>query len=428
MRPTTRIAMKRLGCFLFLLNAPTVAHAQYTINISRTYSAIDTTITSTLPPGGLFQLPQKDSLVAMPGDYVDVGVFTFHKGTDLRLKVFDAVEFYTNHNTRHPLLDRAVAPMAVITFPRAPSGTLSFILRNDRLTSVDVSVTVFKKGTLSDRAMAAIRNYLDISLQPLAMTFVVPMFSVSVEPCGTSNAYSTPNVVICTELLSDLKDKDLFGALAFIELHEVAHTLLNLWSLPGFDNEDVADEFATVLLGHDPTSLDQYIKWLQRHDSTHEALVQLVNGDRHTLSIQRARNVKAASQNPQLVDRWDRLLAPFARPTHQDVERSYIPAPLIQGLGRSSADEQKVRYFDALATVFASWIPEHPEIRWLTKGFGCNTEDPGSTPAACEILAAMRKRAMDQELVCSKLKGEEREYSFCMEIGTKNGLFKVGGM
>lgn len=91
--------------------------------------------------------------------------------------------------------------------------------------------------------------------------------------------------------------------------------MLFLWDLPGYDNEDVADEFAAMSLAQvKPEFVDDYIKWLELNDSVTEAVIQLTQGDRHTLSVQRARNLRIAlTKSDELSRRWSKLLSPFVR-------------------------------------------------------------------------------------------------------------------
>jgi len=117
------------------------------------------------------------------------------------------------------------------------------------------------------------------------------------------------------QLIAELSEKNLAGALYPILFHELAHSLLFLWDLPGYDNEDVADEFAAIFLSQLKTQyVDDYIRWLELNDSVSEAVVQLTQGDRHTLSVQRARNLRAAlTKSDELRRRWSKFLSPFER-------------------------------------------------------------------------------------------------------------------
>src|SRR5207302_7774215 len=96
------------------------------------------------------------------------------------------------------------------------------------------------------------------------------------------------------ELLQKLADQGLNQAGAWIFFHELGHTLPNLWGYPFADNEDVADEFATVfmLLAQQQKAALEAAQFSdaptkQRQD----ALSKLTQDDRHTLSPQRARNI-----------------------------------------------------------------------------------------------------------------------------------------
>lgn len=63
-----------------------------------------------------------------------------------------------------------------------------------------------------------------------------------------------------------------------------------------------------------PRYVDAYVKYFEQKDSVSEAALQLVAGSRHTTSIQRARNMKAAMKNmSELHKRWNNLLKRFER-------------------------------------------------------------------------------------------------------------------
>jgi hypothetical protein len=87
--------------------------------------------------------------------------------------------------------------------------------------------------------------------------------------------------------------------------------------------------------------------------------------------------------------------------------------------GRPFVDEQRE---------LSAWAPNHPELQWLTQAIGCNTEDPVSTMSVCERLSALRRKAIDRELECSTLEGQEQEYRGCMDTGVRDGLFNVDGL
>ncbi|MCR4376791.1 MAG: DUF4344 domain-containing metallopeptidase [Rhodospirillales bacterium] len=147
-------------------------------------------------------------------------------------------------------------------------------------------------------------------------TFVVDDFDFRIEPCGMKNAFSksaTGDITMCSELMFDLLKKKMPGAIEGVMYHELGHTLLNLWGLPGWDNEETADEFALVMLywaGAQEKAID-WIRYYAEHDSKAEAVHALKNGDRHPLSIQRIRNAQRILENPrEVITRWNKLLYP----------------------------------------------------------------------------------------------------------------------
>jgi hypothetical protein len=293
---------------LLLLATPTEVGAQYTLEISNVYASIERVVPhTTLRPGETFVLPQNSVLKRTDLAYwLDVKV---DKGAALRLRVFSAETL----DHRPWLLEREFTESTVTIFPRS-SVDLSFALINNSSHTTEVSATVTMVGGYEAETVARYRQLLDVPLKALDVDYVLPEINVSVKPCGASNASSTRTVVvICSELLAELRSRHQEEALPSIVLHEVAHTLLNVWGLPGYENEELADEFAALRQRRDPNGLAAFVQWLGEQDSTSEALEQLINGDRHPISIQRTRNIKAASENPQLLERWERLLSSHAR-------------------------------------------------------------------------------------------------------------------
>jgi hypothetical protein len=184
--------------------------------------------------------------------------------------------------------------------------------------TAEVSFVVYRYGLRSPDVLKALRNIVSSTIHGVGWAYYLPPITVAVKPCGESSAWSaksTSNITICSELLSDLVDKHLTEALDPIVLHELAHSLLNTWKLPGYDNEDLADEFVVVWLGKRKQSLDALATWLKQSDPVTEALAQILIGDRHTISVQRVRNMQAAlARYEDLQQRWAQALAPYRKP------------------------------------------------------------------------------------------------------------------
>lgn len=154
--------------------------------------------------------------------------------------------------------------------------------------------------------------------QKLREIFVFDELTLRVGRCGTENAFSGDNVVtICAEvgpmLLKRLKDeKKAQDALNFMMLHEIGHVLLRQWGYPFFDNEEVADEFATVLMVmfNHKERIHSVTELFQSFDPERELQLKRERDDRHPLSLQRARNIKGWMEDPDLVRRWQKILVP----------------------------------------------------------------------------------------------------------------------
>lgn len=198
------------------------------------------------------------------------------------------------------------------------SGPHYLILDNSyaMLIAKKAAVGVRLTHTLSDKAASDLQSLLEKTDVLVHRRFVSPDFNITVRPCGQANAFSnaqTGDITLCSETISLSGGKP--GLLLGIFFHELGHTLLNLWGLPGADNEDVADEFATVLMLQLPGSgqplIEQWLTFFENQDAYSEAVNVIKNGDRHTLSIQRIRNIRASiARAPDITARWNRLLYP----------------------------------------------------------------------------------------------------------------------
>lgn len=287
------------------------SNAQTLIDVSTNYSAIEHSHTKRLLRGesvfiGLNQPKLPDRY------HADLRV----KGGTVRVIAVDGGDIETNNPKPSYLMDQRLGNKARIDLPivQTKAGVGVWFV-NPNIAAVDVSVTIFRTGQRSPEVTARVQQLLEIPIRAIEASYDLPKFRVSVRPCGTANAFSAPDIVICTELIADLVSKDLTNAVIPILLHEVGHTLLTLWGLPGHDNEDIVDDFAAAFLAaHSPETLGELIKWLDARDSREEAIVQLVQGGRHTLSIQRARNLRETLKQPEKVTRrWARLLEPYKR-------------------------------------------------------------------------------------------------------------------
>ena len=145
----------------------------------------------------------------------------------------------------------------------------------------------------------------------LSKSFKFKPFNIFIRYCGIVNAYSNPDIHMCRELQDDLQARGVAKAWLFVLFHELGHTLVRLWGIPGHGSEDLADEFATyilVLTGQHDIAKSAAV-WFINSSSRREALNKMAHYDRHTLSIQRARNILVwLKQKDDLIQRWNKVM------------------------------------------------------------------------------------------------------------------------
>jgi hypothetical protein len=147
----------------------------------------------------------------------------------------------------------------------------------------------------------------------LKQLFIFEDFDIHIGRCGVANAFSSPDIIICEELNRLLSDQGVSKAATFVFMHEAAHSLLNVWDYPLYQNEDAADELATallILMQSKDAAMDA-ARWWGREMSQEQALSKLWHDDRHTVSPQRARNIiNWINDEEELMSRWLHLLIP----------------------------------------------------------------------------------------------------------------------
>jgi len=156
-------------------------------------------------------------------------------------------------------------------------------------------------------------NVLQQTYDGLKQILVFKDFNITVRHCGVENAFSNPNITLCAELDESLTKNRMDMAMPFILFHELGHTLLRLWDYPLADNEDVADEFSTVifLMAKKTEPPLTAARWFSSQTSQQEALSKIWINDRHTISPQRARNIIRWINEPDdELRKWQKLLVP----------------------------------------------------------------------------------------------------------------------
>lgn len=219
---------------------------------------------------------------------------------------------------------KAIAPFTIQGSTQTP-GPHYLILDNTYAAFITKKLNVSIKAAfpMGQEQVQGLKTSLTAMYEALKKGFVFKDFNIHVEPCGQVNAFSesstSGDIHICTELLDNVSRSKNQGAFTFIFLHELGHTLLGLWGLPGNNNEDVADEFATYMMLQGNASsgalLVNSLDFWRNRDSMGEAINIVKNGDRHSPSIQRIRNIQENINNSVgFSKRWNRQIYPHMTP------------------------------------------------------------------------------------------------------------------
>jgi hypothetical protein len=199
-----------------------------------------------------------------------------------------------------------------------------FVVLDNRSGQEPRAVTVTVRAT---RAVAgqikAAEEILKRFEQQLHQLFVFDPFPIGIKPCGVPKAFvGTSGIVLCTEYIQHLYDilkdqKRTENTLSFSIFHEVARMLLSKWNHPFSANEEVADEFATVLMVmlNQKERVITIAEYFVKNQSASETLLNLFGDDRHPLSVERAKNILSWAKDPQLVHKWQKVLIPHMQTT-----------------------------------------------------------------------------------------------------------------
>lgn len=288
------------------------AFAEVNIVISDDYQAIHYAVETELQPGEYlhFHLP-----LNYYGDHYIVDTKTDFPG--IELEVLDKRDIATRNQNPIPLLKQAIFEDQSIRIdpPPSESGAVG-VLTNTSNRSLNITARVRMVGKRPKEVTENIKKMFAYPFEAVGLVYELPELSVFISPCAVAKTYPKVDIHICTELAADLSDKELSRALIPILLHELAYSLHYHWKLPVDINEEIADEFAVVILATSiPESLEDLICWLEQKDSIKKAVVSILpNKERTSYSIRRARNIQRIIEAPNpAMHRWAHLLSGHER-------------------------------------------------------------------------------------------------------------------
>lgn len=297
------------GVFSVEVAIAQIAYKGFNIYVSDSFRSIEMDKTLSCPTG--------DGALLSGIEYHDTFVVDLNSSVSAHLMIFNESDVRLNKRPLTPIVDQLFNGVRSFTIDIKQFNTDVFAFIDCRNTSGTVQVRIVRNGVRSGSAKISGMAIFGMFIDKIEPFYNWPKITFSSAPCGSVNAMSSPDILVCTELIGDLIHKNLEGALYPILLHELGHSVLKLWGFPGYDNEDIADEFATYILSLTPDgrqNIDDYIRWLETHDSVSEAVAQIAIGDRHTISLQRARNIREAMKRPQDIRaRWGKMLKAYKK-------------------------------------------------------------------------------------------------------------------
>lgn len=187
-----------------------------------------------------------------------------------------------------------------------------------------LDTNTLKKQTQQSRLkLKQINAHLTRFSKTLQKAFIFDDIEIKLVKCGKSNAYSTSTAIfLCAEYLQALARKvsdkqQIQQILLFTLMHEMGHILLKKWDYPFADNEELIDEFATVVLimFNQKKAASVQADFFASVPAEQELKITLNQGSRHPLSIQRARNIRRWLSSTEIVQKWQKLLIPFMQTT-----------------------------------------------------------------------------------------------------------------
>ncbi|MEN8191052.1 MAG: DUF4344 domain-containing metallopeptidase, partial [Thermodesulfobacteriota bacterium] len=152
----------------------------------------------------------------------------------------------------------------------------------------------------------------------LKKIFVFEPFPIKAVVCSQEGAFSGPDgIILCSNFIKQVYDtvnskEKSNDIITFALFHEVAHQLLQQWGYPFYDNEEIADEFASILLiviGQ-KERLSSTAEFFLSSPSAGKLVAKIFQDDRHPLSVQRSRNILRCIKNPDKVKRWLHFFVP----------------------------------------------------------------------------------------------------------------------
>ena len=254
---------------------------------------------------------------ASKGTEIDVEVTS---SGDLTLFTMDELNFSSYPEEFKFILKMKITDKSEAT-ARLPSAGNYYLVFDNRSGSEEKEISVVVTARLAnfipvnnEKLKVAMNNIVN----SLHKVFIFESMTIQPAICGSNNVYAQMDtIILCLDYLQHLKSttqnqKNTEQMLLFSLLHEIGHVLLKEWDYPFYDNEEIADEFATVMMvmiGKPGAAITQ-AKYFASISSKKEMNRKLDKDDTHPFSRQRARNILRWLQDPDHEKEWQTVLVP----------------------------------------------------------------------------------------------------------------------
>ncbi len=280
----------------------------------------------TAVPAGQFNLVQIGSLRA--GTVISGTLHASKEGSSLVWDIVPTADVEAWGRARQGMFnsidrDRAVTTPAPVTRQIVQEGNYTLVFYGDNWWfENNINANLWMLSRLTPDEQKGLYAWAQQLVSEVDKRFEMPRFKVTIRPCGDVNAsseFATGNILICSELLDRLRTSE--NALRGIFFHELGHTLLTLWGLPGERIEDLADEFAVFMLLQlrgGPGMASDLGDYFKTSSDPWAHFYQILQGyEPHSLGIQRARNIDLVLRDPpQSMERWNSQVYPHMRTEH----------------------------------------------------------------------------------------------------------------
>ncbi len=202
---------------------------------------------------------------------------------------------------------------------------------------IDLTATASGPSRNADSRLQSSLDRLSVDLHKLFIFDPVP---IVLRSCNTAGVFSVAEgIVLCHEFVDKLQttlrdQQKTTDVLLFAIFHEFGHHLMLQWDYPFYDNEEIADEFATALLMmlRQQDRLQAAGEFFIQNPNARDLLLKAFQDDRHPLSAQRARNILNWMKDPNRIGRWQLFLLPHMQTETLEALRDKAKTPKTRAL------------------------------------------------------------------------------------------------